>query len=427
MTPLEHNQSKYISLREKYPVFHFDHFIYTINQNDIHVQYFYHSEEIVFNPTIKIQFGKYLSQNIFPESIEGFLFNIGLIELISYWKCVASPIVEIHPFTLNKEQENWWKKLYYNGLGEYFYQNTITSSQNDFLNFQYDQNAKPYSSLLFEPISNSNRVIIPIGGGKDSVVTLEHFLYNQKDVIPFIINPRGATLDCAKVAGFETLHDIFVIHREIDPLLIQLNQKGYLNGHTPFSAMLAFYTALVGFITNTREIALSNEASANEATIPGTDINHQYSKSLEFEQDFQKYVQKYMNDSVHYFSFLRPLSELEIAEKFAQYKQYHPVFKSCNAGSKENKWCCNCPKCLFAYIILSPYLSTNELVDIFGEDLLNKPSLNPYFEELTGIADVKPFECVGTIEEVNEAIRMIIPYQKDKYLIQNYITKTNNK
>ena len=125
MTPLEHNQSKYISLREKYPVFHFDHFIYTINQNDMQVQYFYHSEEIIFKPTIKIQFGKYLSQNISPESIEGFLFNIGLIELISYWKCLASPIVEIHPFTLNKEQENWWKKLYYKGLGEYFYQNLV--------------------------------------------------------------------------------------------------------------------------------------------------------------------------------------------------------------------------------------------------------------------------------------------------------------
>lgn len=423
MTSLETNHTKFIDLRAQYPVFHFDSFTYQIDENDIKIQFFYHANEIKFEPKIKVRFGKYLSQSLSQENLEGFIFNIGLIELISYWKCVASPIVKIHPYTLNADQQKWWKKLYYKGLGEYFYQNSIVSTLNDFLNFQFDLDAKSYELLSFESIQNSKRVIVPIGGGKDSVVTLEHFLQNQHDVIPFIINPRGATLDCARVAGFENEHEIFIIHREIDPLLIQLNKKGYLNGHTPFSAMLAFYTILVGYLTNTREIALSNEASANESTIPGTDINHQYSKSIEFELDFQEYVKKYMNDSVHYFSFLRPLSELKIAEKFAQYKSYHPVFKSCNAGSKENKWCCNCPKCLFAYIILSPYLSSEELVNIFGEDLLNKPSLNTYFEELTGIADVKPFECVGTIEEVNQAIHYILPQQKDKYLIQNYIKK----
>ena len=423
MTPLESNQTKFIDLRNQYPVFHFDTFKYQIKENDIQIQFFYHINEIKFEPKINVRFGKFLCHSLSHDNLEGLIFNIGLIELISYWKCVASPIVMIHPYTLNADQQKWWKKLYFKGLGEYFYQNSIVSTLNDFLNFQFDLDAKSYELLSFESIQNSKRVIVPIGGGKDSVVTLEHFLQNQHDVIPFIINPRGATLDCARVAGFENEHDIFIIHREIDPLLIQLNKKGYLNGHTPFSAMLAFYTTLVGYLTNTREIALSNEASANESTIPGTDINHQYSKSIEYELDFQEYVKKYMNDCIHYYSFLRPLSELEIAEKFAQYKSYHPVFKSCNAGSKENKWCCNCPKCLFAYIILSPYLSSEELVNIFGEDLLNKPSLNTYFEELTGIADVKPFECVGTIEEVNQAIHHILPQQKDKYLIQNYIKK----
>jgi hypothetical protein len=106
------------------------------------------------------------------------------------------------------------------------------------------------------------------------------------------------------VAGFDTLEQIFIIEREIDPLLLKVNAKGYLNGHTPFSAMLAFYTVLAAHLTQTRDIALSNESSANEATIVGTEINHQYSKSLEFERDFQDYVAHFMNDCAHYYSHL---------------------------------------------------------------------------------------------------------------------------
>jgi hypothetical protein len=215
-----------------------------------------------------------------------------------------------------------------------------------------------------------------------------------------------------------------ILHREIAPQLLELNKQNFLNGHTPFSAMLAFYTLLASYGTATRCIALSNESSANEPTIPGTDINHQYSKSLEFEEYFRRYVKENMNDCAHYFSYLRPLNELQIAKKFAQYRQYHPVFKSCNVGSKENKWCCTCSKCLFACLILAPFLTDKELITIFGEDLLDKPEMQQYFDELCGLAPNKPFECVGTVAEVNYAIAMILEERKDKYLIKRFIAAT---
>ncbi|MEG2070300.1 MAG: hypothetical protein RR034_02870, partial [Bacteroidales bacterium] len=214
--------------------------------------------------------------------------------------------------------------------------------------------------------------------------------------------------------------DKVILQREIAPKLLELNRAGFLNGHTPFSAMLAFYSLLVSYAVQVREVALSNESSANEPTIPGTEINHQYSKSLEFEEDFRQYVAENMNDCNHYYSFLRSLTELQIAEHFSQFPQYHSVFKSCNTGSKENKWCCNCSKCLFAYIILSPFIQDEKMIEIFGEDLLNKPTLKPYFDELTGVAQNKPFECVGTIEEVNQALRMIRDSRRDKYLIKTH-------
>ena len=247
------------------------------------------------------------------------------------------------------------------------------------------------------------RTLVPIGGGKDSVVTLE-CLRNEMPVISLIVNPRGATLNCVKTAGYKE-NEFIVINRTLDPTMLKLNAEGYLNGHTPFSALLAFITVLVAFGSRSKYIALSNENSANESTVPGTNINHQYSKSIEFESDFRRYVAENLNDEVQYFSFLRPLSELQIASLFAQCEAYHPVFRSCNAGSKTDSWCGKCPKCLFTWIILSPFLSREKLTAIFGKDLMADESLSPILEELNGTVAVKPFECVGTVEEVRACLK----------------------
>ncbi|MCF0201682.1 MAG: hypothetical protein HUK16_10095, partial [Bacteroidales bacterium] len=242
------------------------------------------------------------------------------------------------------------------------------------------------------------KVVIPVGGGKDSVVSLE-LLRNAIDAIPLIVNPRGATLNCVKTAGYAD-DAIIVVNRTLDPVMLQLNKEGFLNGHTPFSAMLAFVTLLLSFGSGCRYVALSNESSANESTVPGTNINHQYSKSIEFERDFREYVAENINTKYQYFSFLRPLNEMQIAWFFSQFKAYHRVFRSCNAGSKTDSWCGRCPKCLFTWLILSPFLSREDLTAIFGKDLMADAALRPIFEELNGMAPVKPFECVGTVEEV---------------------------
>ena len=186
--------------------------------------------------------------------------------------------------------------------------------------------------------------------------------------------------------------------------MLLLNQEGFLNGHTPFSALLAFITLLIGVGSGSKYIALSNESSANESTVPGTDINHQYSKSVAFERDFREYVALHLNSEIQYFSFLRPLNEMQIASLFSQCTAYHEVFRSCNAGSKTDSWCGKCPKCLFTWIILSPFLTRERLTEIFGKDLMRDPELKPIFEELNGTSAVKPFECVGTVEEVRACV-----------------------
>jgi hypothetical protein len=417
---------KFVRLRKEYPFLEFNGYNAVIDHVGLHVKYEFNlAGKFTFNPGFSIPRKRLFSD--FPTSellkstlYKNLLFQIGLIELISYWKAACPVQVIVKGQKLTEEQITWWKNIYYQGLGEFFYTNEIKTSFKEFMNISSSGDTFPLHSINLD-----ETVIVPIGGGKDSVVTLE-LLGKTEKICPFIMNPRGATLECSRVAGFGN-EGFIEVNRRLDPLLLELNAKGFLNGHTPFSAMLAFYSLLVSAVSGHRHIALSNESSANEPTVAGTDVNHQYSKSFAFESDFRSYVKKFISVDFNYFSFLRPLNELQIARIFAEHVRYYPVFKSCNAGSKTDTWCCNCPKCLFAFTILSPFIPMIELVHIFGKNLFELPQMLGYLKELTGIAEVKPFECVGTIVEVNAALHMFIAkhkHQKLPLLIDYYSNTT---
>lgn len=418
------NIDKYNALRKQYPTFCYQSFEYDITPEGMKITFLFTiGETITFMPTITIPQREFYKWNgLSKEQYDLLVFNIGMIELISYWKATCSPTIVVKPYSLNEEQIKFWQKLYYNGLSEFFYINGINSTIDDFVNIKTESTCE----LSKTHFATTNSYIVPIGGGKDSVVTLEILSQAGKDICPMIINPRGATLDCAHIAGYER-PDFIEIQRTIHPKLLELNAQGFLNGHTPFSAMLAFHSLLVAAITGRKHITLSNESSANESTIVGTNVNHQYSKSLEFENDFRSYVSSYITKDINYFSFLRPLSELQIAMFFAKNEKYFDVFKSCNVGSKTDIWCGNCPKCLFAYIILSPFIKPEVLNRIFGKQMLDDPSLQLYFDQLTGRQSTKPFECVGTIDEVNTALAMTIERYYSNcqlpYLLKNYSKK----
>ena len=394
------NQAKFDALRKEFSTFTFAKQTVTRSGGKLAITFdFSLDDRHFFRPTLEIAARPFLDWDGIPEEqLQALAFQIGMTELVSYWKIACPKRVVVKPFTMTESQKKFWKKLYYNGLGEFLYLNGIAVSEAELMEIE-SSGSQAFAKV---DLPLGERILIPVGGGKDSVVTLE-CLRREMPVIPLIVNPRGATLNCVKTAGFQ--EDAFiVIKRTLDSTMLKLNAEGYLNGHTPFSALLAFISVLLAFGSRSKYIALSNENSANEATVPGTNINHQYSKSIEFERDFRNYVAGNMNDKVQYFSFLRPLNELQIASLFAQCKAYHPVFRSCNVGSKTDSWCGHCPKCLFTWIILSPFLPKEKLIAIFGKDLLADESLRSILWELDGTAAVKPFECVGTVEEVRACL-----------------------
>lgn len=347
------------------------------------------------------------------EPDEKLIFSLGLVELISYWKIACPPQVVVEAGELDEDQIRWWKHLYFNGLGEFFYVNNINEADPE--NFMEiccaGREDSAETAAAWEKIvparSISQGVLVPIGGGKDSVVTLDLLRRAGLPVYGYIINPRGATVNTAVAAGLDEGR-VMSVRRTLDPNMLELNRRGYLNGHTPFSALVAFSSLIAARLLNLSYVALSNESSANESTVAGSTVNHQYSKSFEFEQDFHDYVRRYLPGNAYYFSLLRPLSEFQIAKYFAGLKQYHPIFRSCNAGSKTDSWCGHCPKCLFVYLILSPFLSREAVRDIFGREMLEDETLKGTLDQLTGVVEEKPFECVGSRDEVNTAIVLTI-------------------
>ena len=428
---------------------------HSMNFNELrkkHKQFIYEGYEIKEeNGSLKVFFNFLTTPNIrfqpkitFPHvkweaKFENLVFNLGMVELISYWKATCSPEIVIKAGHLNDEQIKWWKDLLIKGLGEFFYKNQIDFTHPELVDIVcHPEPAKGEARSFQERLDSGSikkmpkqvwhdtelkdRNLILVGGGKDSAVTMETLRMSEKDFNCLMLNPTQAARDMVEAGGCK---NSIIVSRTIDPKLLELNKQGYLNGHTPFSAYLAFLSTLAAVLYDYKNIVVSNEASSNEGNVEyhGQIINHQYSKSFEFEEKFRDYSKKYLSSETNYYSYLRSQNELEIARQFSKLEKYHQIFRSCNVGSKAGIWCGECSKCLFAYIILFPFLG-NQLKEIFGKDLLDDEKLTPIMEELLQLpGKFKPFECVGTKEEIEYVMLLCILKLKGKnlpYLLKKF-------
>jgi len=400
----------YKELRKKYPRFIYEKYSYKISGNNLEIFFNFKIEpsaiglrarpNIHFRPKVTIE---NISQKIKDRVLNNLIFHLGLMEIPSYWKATCSPEIIIKAGPLNKKQIKWWKDLIINGMGQFFYENKIDFTSPNFFNI---------SSNFPDTLSDRDnfpikgKILIPVGGGKDSVTTLEILKKARKNIECFSLNPTEAAKKIMKIASCKKP---IIIRRKIDDKLLELNRQGFLNGHTPFSAYLAFLSVICAVIFDQKYIAFSNERSSNEGNVKylGKIVNHQWSKSFDFEKKFRNYSKKYLAKNIEYFSFLRPLYEIQIAKLFSKYPKYFLAFLSCNeaykttSGTKKptKKWCCNCSKCLFVWTCLYPFVVKKELVKIFGENLFDKKKLLPTMQELIGERKFKPFECIGTKKE----------------------------
>jgi UDP-N-acetyl-alpha-D-muramoyl-L-alanyl-L-glutamate epimerase len=336
------------------------------------------------------------------EVLELIAFHLGLAELPSYWKATCSPEIVVVAGPMTAAQLDWLHTLLLNGMGEYFYVNGIDHTAPGFVSVRARAEAGGPGPDGRERDLGS--VLVPVSGGKDSVVAWQALRAAGLDPVAMTLNPTRAA---EAVLAVMSPRRVVRARRRIDPRLLALNAAGYLNGHTPFSAYLAVLGTACAMLAGLGRVAMSNERSAEEANVTwlGRPVNHQWSKSLAFERGFRADAARHLATGVDYFSLLRPLYELQISAGFAAERPYHRAFRSCNRGQAAGVWCGACPKCLGVCALLAPFLDGEELAGIFGRELLADEGLAPLAVQLL-TPDAKPFECVGTHEETLAAFHL---------------------
>ncbi len=354
-------------------------------------------------------------QSLNHELINACLYNLHLILGISYWKLYCPKTIIIPEIPLTRNQSEFWNVVYTKGLGEFFYKNKI-----DFRNlvvFPYE-NSAAVEVHSFNP-KHSN--LAGIGGGKDSIVAIEQLKKIDKNLAGFVLEgskPSQIVKDVVRTASIQSIS----VKRRLDPKLFELNKSDTVyNGHIPISAIYAFTGLLIAALYSFKSVVVANEKSANtgNTTYLHEEINHQWSKSQEFEQLLQNYIKKYITRSIEYTSVLRNDTELKVIQKFCEYNQYFPVFSSCNRNfsitkSVKRKWCGECPKCAFVFAGFSAFLPKQKVVKIFDKNIFADAGLTVLFKQLAGLKDFKPFECVGTFEEVKFAL--FLAHEKKEFI-----------
>ena len=344
---------------------------------------------------------------------------ICLLAGVSYYKTAAPPVVDLGPIPVTAAERGFLRAFYLDGLGEFAYRNGLDLSPLRFVGGIIDgpvvSEPPPGSggaSGPAAPTGSPRAMLIPFGGGIDSIVTVE-LMRHQADAALFVMSRPGDRFAAIERPAAVTGLPVVRAGREIDPQLLRSAELGFLNGHVPVTGILSAIAVMAAMLDGRDTVVMSNEWSASSATLEanGRAVNHQYSKSMEFEAGFRQVLADALGGRLTYFSALRPFTELWVARKFAGLTQYHATFRSCNRAFhidpalRLDHWCGRCDKCCFIDLILAPFLPAGDLRQIFGgAEPLADPSLAERFRALLGTsAASKPFECVGDVGECRAA------------------------
>jgi len=325
---------------------------------------------------------------------------------VSYAKMGLPERIQSDGLKPDTKTAEFLRNTWLHGLAELAYGHHV--SLGDRLNFE-SRSVIPDNWRLRLP----HRSLVPFGGGKDSIVTVEELKKLNKPMRLFVVGQSPVILRSAAKTGLP----VYQVLRQLDKKLLRADGNAFFNGHVPVTAINSAIAVVAALLHGYDSIVFSNERSAechSTLNADGQPVNHQYSKSLAFERDFQAQIKRTISPDLRYFSLQRPWSELAILKRFSQYPEYFDSFTSCNrnfhlSGSRngDGLWCGDCPKCRFVFLGLAPFVDKSRLLQIFGRNLLDDPRQLPGFEELLGVRGIKPFECVGEVTESRVAFNWL--------------------
>ena len=373
--------------------------------------------------TITIPGAPFVLEGARAKAVEQAMRLLHLIAGVSYYKAAVPHEIRIESYAIDSETAALLETVYVNGLGEFAYRNGLD------LHGKIKFPSEDVEAENAPKLGLRQHALVAIGGGKDSLVSIESLRSLGVDQTVTWIGNSQLIAACAARTDLPTLN----IGRAIAPELFELNRQGAWNGHIPVTAVNSAILMLAALLQGVDQVVFSNERSASYGSIiPGTgEVNHQWSKGWQFESAFGEYVQQRIAADLHYYSLLRPLSELAVARQFAKNDHYDAHFSSCNRnfhilGERPvNRWCGVCPKCHFVFLALAPFMPKPRLVRIFGRNLLDDPAQAGGFDALLEFQDHKPFECVGEGKESRAAMAALAsrPEWKEDTLVARFISE----
>ena len=329
-----------------------------------------------------------------------------LLAGVSYYKTSAAAQIDLVDHPTSEPERDFLRSYYVNGLGEFAYRNGL-----DLRNMHLEGPDAPTPLASYE--AAPGHPLIPFGGGIDSIVTVESLRRDHPGAALCVVQPPGERFAAIEDAAAVTGLPVTRVDRHLDPLVRRSAELGFLNGHVPVTAVITAAALVAAVLEGRDAVVLSNEWSASVPTVvaDGVAVNHQWSKGEEFEREFAEFVDSSLGPDISVFSYLRPRSELWVAQQFAQLTPYHRVFRSCNRAFHQDPterldhWCGRCDKCCFIDLVLAPFMDRTELEAVFaGDEPLQNPANENRFRALLGLGTgTKPFECVGDMEECRAA------------------------
>jgi hypothetical protein len=350
------------------------------------------------------------------EAFSAVLRMLHAVAGVSYFKTAAPPTIDLGAARFTAAELEYLRGVYLHGMREFAYQNDLpsvletrfeTAGAEPVIVYDAAETASASGHPDASWYSPDARPLIPCGGGKDSIVSTEAMIRSGRDPVAFAVNPNHIIDSVVRTSGLEMLK----VTRRLDPQLFRLNRLGAYNGHVPVTAVNSLIALGCAILHGLGPVVMSNESSASSPNLQwrGEPVNHQWSKSAEAEQALQAALRSRLGVTGLYFSLLRHLNEMQIAQLFCRTTAYDDVLTSCNNAytidrPATQRWCGNCPKCRFVFLALAPFAGVERMVRIFGANLLLDEAQLPGYRALLGIGSVKPFECVGEIEESQAAV-----------------------
>jgi len=366
------------------------------------------------------------------QAFDAALRLLHLIAGVSYYKAGVPARIEIENGAIDAATASLLDELYLHGLAEFAYRNGLdlrgkiefprdgarTSNSGDETSSlpSGQPGSGDFSASASPPIRGRHdghglprRTLVPIGGGKDSLVAVEALKANGIEATAVWVGASPLIASVAARTGLPVLN----VGRELASVLFDYNRLGAYNGHIPVTAINSAILVCAAVLYGFDSIVFANERSASSATLEyeGRQVNHQWSKGWAFERAFAAHVHSHVAADLDCFSLLRPFSELAVTRAFAGLGgAYFDAFSSCNRNFRilgpkpADRWCGQCPKCHFVFLALAPFLPKPRLLAIFGRNLLDDEAQAGGFDALIEYRDHKPFECVGEASEARAAL-----------------------